>query len=109
MISFLVCFGALYRDRERLAAPDHKPGPPGSRIFNSPGWALLRMAPRKRAFSTWSASFAHRPFQSQQKPVIKVAPTQREPKSLQVDFRTALAAFIVYLLLPEFWVGWKQA
>ena len=53
--------------------------------------------------------FAHRPFQSQQKPVIKVARTQREPKSLKGDSRTVLAAFIVYLLLPEFWVGWKQA
>ena len=33
---------------------------------------------------------------------------QREPKSLKVETRAALAAFIVYLLLPEFWVGWKQ-
>jgi hypothetical protein len=29
-------------------------------------------------------------------------------KSLKVDTLTALVAFIVYLLLPEFWVGWKQ-
>jgi hypothetical protein len=29
--------------------------------------------------------------------------------NLKVDSLTALAAFIVYLLLPEFWVGWKQA
>jgi hypothetical protein len=109
MISFLVCFGALYRDRARLAAPDHKPGPPGSGIFNSPRWALLRMAPRKRAFSTWSASFAHCPFQSQQKPSLKWHEHSGTLKSLKVDSRTALAAFIVYLLLPEFWVGWKQA
>ena len=71
MISFLVCFGAVYRDRARSAAPDHKLGPPGSGIFNSPSWALLRMAPRKRAFSTWSSSFAHRHFQAQQKPSLK--------------------------------------
>ena len=43
MISFLVCFEAVYRDRARPAAPDHKPGRPGSGIFNSPRWALLRM------------------------------------------------------------------
>jgi hypothetical protein len=35
--------------------------------------------------------------------------TQREPNSLKVDSLTALVAFIEYLLLPEFWVGWKQA
>jgi hypothetical protein len=33
----------------------------------------------------------------------------RAAASSIVDSRTALAAFIVYLLLPEFWVGWKQA
>jgi hypothetical protein len=103
MISFLVCFEALYQDRARLAAPDHKPGPPGSGIFNSPRWALLRMAHANQPLAHGVRASLIVPFR------LNWHEHSGNSKSLKVDSRTALAAFIVYLLLPEFWVGWKQA
>jgi hypothetical protein len=57
-------------------------------------------------FNIMELSFAHRPFHSQQ---VKVARTPAGAQIAEGDSLTALAAFIVYLLLPEFWVGWKQA
>jgi hypothetical protein len=40
--------------------------------------------------------------------VSAIIENSRSPKWLTVDSLIALA-FIVYLLLPEFWVGWKPA
>jgi hypothetical protein len=63
--------------------------------------AWIENCTRWKAVATVSDAFFTRAFSN-------AAGVENEPKSLKVDSLTALA-FIVYLLLPEFWVGWKPA